>query len=66
MSRSGDRKDHPVDLRLVLLENDSDDFEKEISALESRINKMLWTMVGILVSTTTAAILLSVNLVVNA
>lgn len=65
MSRSGDRKEHPVDLRLVLLENDSDDFEKEIDALESRINKMLWTMVGILVSTATAAILLSINLAVR-
>lgn len=65
MSRSQERQNHPIEFRVVLLEGDADHHEEEIVVLEGRLSRMLGILVGILVSTTTAAILLALNLVVG-
>jgi len=41
-----------------------DSHTDDISALDERLGKILWALVGILISTSTAAVLLALNLVV--
>jgi hypothetical protein len=65
MSRSSERQPLAVDIRLLLAEHDLDDHELELKNLDDRLGKMLGILVGILVSTTTAAILLALNLMVS-
>jgi len=65
MTRTGERSSLDQGTRFLLAERDLDDHERDISALDERLGKMLWTLVGILISTSTAAILLALNLVVN-
>ena len=65
MSRSSERQPLAVDTRLLLAEHDLDDHELELKNLDDRLGKMLGILVGILVSTTTAAILLALNLMVS-
>lgn len=48
--------------RIVLIEQDLDALVTKLDAIESRVGKVMWTMVGILVSVTTACILLAINL----
>lgn len=64
MSRTAERAqlDHPT--RFLLAEKDLDDHAADISALDERLGKILWALVGILISTSTAAVLLALNLVV--
>ena len=64
MSRTSERNSHPVDVRVVFLENDADEQERAVEAMEGKLGRMLGILVGILVSTTTAAILLAFNLAV--
>lgn len=70
-SRTGERRDQPTDLRVVMLEQDADaadrkviEVRSEVTMLETRLNRMIGILVGILVSTTTASILLAINLVI--
>lgn len=49
----------------MLLEGDADRADSEIAQMNERMGKMLWAMVGILISTTTAAVLLALNLAVG-
>lgn len=63
MGRTADRRDQSSEVRIVWLEADADDFESDLSLLDSRISRILWTMVGLLVSIATAATLLALNLV---
>lgn len=49
--------------RLSLVEKDLDEHEGFFEAFKSELGKMKGIMLGILVSTTTAAILLALNLV---
>jgi len=51
--------------RLVLAEHEIEEHGKDISALQAQLSKVLWALVGILISTSTAAILLALNLVVS-
>ena len=57
--RSADRSNYPDMARLSLLEHDADEFEAAIATMRT-------LLIGVLVSTTTAAILLAINLGVRA
>lgn len=65
MGRTADREKHTPDVRIAWAEADLDEIVADIAALDARLSKMLWVMVGVLISTTTAAILLALNLAVQ-
>ena len=65
VSRQTERKDMEVPAHLILIDKDLDDHEFDITELSSRLDKIMWALIGILISTTTAAILLALNLVVK-
>lgn len=54
-----------VPTRLILVDRDLDEHEIDIEVLSSRLDKILWALVGILISTSTAAILLALNMAVK-
>lgn len=64
-----ERSDLTETVRLRLLEKDQDEFEKDLSTglgeLRSELAKIKGVLLGILVSVTTAALLLAINLVVS-
>ena len=65
-SRAEARQGFDVETRLRLVEGDGDDFEHAIEILNERLTKILWALVGLLISVTTACILLAINLGVGA
>lgn len=64
VARTADRHDLADVVRIRLLEKDADVVEAELVALDERLGKILWALVGILISTTTASVLLALNLAV--
>ena len=62
VSRQTERKDMEVPTHLILIDKDLDDQEFDITELSSRLDKIMWALIGILISTTTASILLALNL----
>lgn len=64
-SRNADRRDHDDHTRIVLLEKDVDDIALDFAELKMSTQRMVGILMGILVSTATAAILLALNLVVG-
>lgn len=62
-ARRLDRLDQPT--RLQLVENDLDDHDEMFRELKSELARIKGIMIGILVSTSTAAIMLAVNLAVG-
>lgn len=73
MSRQEDRKDFDERTRLRLVEGDLDKvdesfnrfaerFEKQLEATNDRLGKIMWALVGLLISVATACIMLAVNL----
>lgn len=66
MSERSRRKDEfDVPGRLRLVENDLDDHDALFADLRAELGRIKGIMIGILVSTTTAAIMLAVNLAVG-
>lgn len=65
MARTAERRGEEIPVRLMLLEGDADRADSELAQMNDRIGKMLWAMVGILISTTTAAVLLALNLAIG-
>lgn len=65
MGRVADRSDFDTPVRLRLVEGDLDKADENLAQMNDRIGKMLWALLGILISTTTAAILLALNLAVG-
>jgi hypothetical protein len=65
VSRTAERAQLDAPTRFLLAEKDLDDHAADIGALDERLGKILWALVGILISTSTAAVLLALNLVVN-
>lgn len=67
MSRTAERGPHFSDAqRIALAEKDLDEHDGFFDAFKTELGKMKGIMLGILVSTTTAAILLALNLVAKA
>lgn len=64
MGRTEERRGMDHDVRFLLAERDLDEHQTDISELSARLGKILWALIGILISTSTAAILLAMNLVV--
>lgn len=50
-------------VRLQLLEGDVDHHDEAIDEMSARLGKILWALIGILISTATASIMLALNLV---
>lgn len=65
MARTPDRKGLDYDFRFMLAEGDLDRVDKTIEELTERMSRILWALLGILVSTTTASVLLALNLAVG-
>jgi hypothetical protein len=65
MGRTEERRGMETDVRFLMAERDLDDHSKTITALDERLGKILWALGGILISTSTAALLLALNLVVG-
>ncbi len=65
MSRTAERSALDPATRFLLAEKDLDDHDVDIVGLNGRLDKILWALVGILISTSTAAVLLALNLVVG-
>jgi hypothetical protein len=64
VTRTTERAGLEAATRFLLAERDLDEHETDISALDERLGKILWALIGILISTSTAAVLLALNLVV--
>ncbi len=62
-SRTAARHDLEVTMRVRYLEDDLDDADDKFASLDSRVGKMVTILVGILISTTTASIMLAINLI---
>ena len=45
-------------MRLFLLENDADDFEQGLQQVIATLNRILWTLVGLLITITTGVLLM--------
>lgn len=65
MSRVAERVEFTDKVRLRLLEKDQDDLETALVAVNDRLGKILWAVVGVLISVSTSAILLAINLGVS-
>lgn len=65
MTRVADRKGLAPAVRIQWLENDMDANDNEIRELRSVLSKILWAMMGLLITLTTASILLGLNLAVG-
>lgn len=64
-SRTSERHQLAAEARWLLAERDLDEHEELLDRLDGRVGKMVGLMVGILISTTTASVLLAINLVVG-
>ena len=65
MSRSDKRRDMSDEVRIRLLESDMDDMEEAAHRLELAIDGVRKVLVGILISVTTASVLLALNLMIG-
>jgi hypothetical protein len=64
MSRFTNRGALSADIRLMWLENDMDEVEIVVERFDSKLTNIQRLLVGILVSVTTASILLVINVIV--
>lgn len=51
--------------RLELVESDADDLEAALAVLNRTLNKILWAVMGLLITVATSSIFLGLNLAVN-
>lgn len=65
MGRATDRSGFSDVVRLRLLEDDVDAHEDVMRGVNERLSKILWAVVGVLISVSTSAILLALNLGVS-
>lgn len=64
-SRVAARQRFDHDTRLTLVEGDLDDNDNALEAIRGQLGKVLWTMVGLLISVSTACVLLGLNLAIG-
>ena len=65
MGRTAERHNLEPVVRLQLIEKDADQLESGLAAITERLSKILWAVVGLLITVTTSSIFLALNLVVN-
>lgn len=61
MGRVDDRKNFDEPTRLALIESDLDKMEAALNAINERIGKVLWAMVGLLISVATTCIVIPIT-----
>ena len=66
MSRADTRTHFDTTTRLTLLEADVDELHQAVDNMTGRLDKILWVLVGLLVSVATSCILLAINIGVGA
>ena len=66
MARSDDRRDFTVDTKIRLLERDADMQEDATHHTNERLDGMQRVMIGILAATASSAVLLAINIAVQA
>ncbi len=64
-SRHDRRMGLPDPVRLSHVEDDLDTMDGGLDGLNEKLGKIMWAMVGLLISVTTASVLLVLNLAVN-
>lgn len=64
-ARSQARSQFEQSVRLQLVEGDIDELEHGVQVVAERLSKILWTLVGLLITISTSSIFLALNLVVN-
>lgn len=62
--RSERRKGLPQTTRITLVEDDLDTIDDGMNGLNEKLGKIMWAMVGMLISISTASVLLVLNLLV--
>lgn len=65
MSRNVARSEFSDHDRIRLVEGDLDRFDDELGITNDKLSKILWVLVGMLISLSTACVLLVVNLTVT-
>lgn len=65
MSRAQDRISESEITRIRLLEGDADMFEEGLTSVNRRLDRINTTLMGILISLATGAVLLAVNIIVE-
>lgn len=65
MSRTAERANLDAPTRFILIEGDADRHEEAIDSLGERMTKILWVLIGILVTTTSMSIGLVLNILVK-
>lgn len=65
MSRAQERISESEITRIRLLEGDADTFEDGLTAVNRRLDRINTTLMGILISLATGAVLLAVNIIVE-
>lgn len=61
-SRTEQRENFAMDVRVQLLEQDGDRLDVKIDALKRTLDKVLWALVGAAITFGTAALMLVINL----
>jgi len=65
MSRTAERASLDAPTRFILIEGDADRHEEAINSLGERMTKILWVLIGVLVTTTSMSIALVLNILVK-
>lgn len=65
MARTAERGHFEIPVRLQLVEKDLDRLDDGLATVAKRLDRILWALVGLLISVTTACILLAINLGVS-
>lgn len=65
VGRASDRAGFTDNVRLRLLEDDADELHAAVTSMNDRLGKILWAVVGVLISVTTSAVLLALSLGVS-
>jgi len=66
MTRKDEREGFEVPTRVQLLETDMDTNDKEKESIRNELRALRMVLIGILVSVTTASVLLAVNVAISA
>jgi len=66
LTRTAERQNYVLDTRISLLESDLDKFEEGMEGIRAELRGLNRIMLGVLVSVTTAAILLALNIALQA
>ncbi len=64
-SRTDQRRGFTVETRIALVEADADEHDEAVAAVNAKLDRFQGILVGILITLTTASVLMALNLVLN-